>query len=112
MNAVANNRVVAIRYVMKNSRGEVLDDNTHGAPVNYLHGSAAILPYLQAQLEGLMPGDKKVVQLTKEFGGPEEGLFFDVIIDEVRPALQEEIMLGYPVLVNENICPDACLCHR
>lgn len=112
MNVVGNNMIVSIRYIMKNSRAEILEDNTNGTPVHYLHGSTAILICLQKQLEGLKPQDKKKIFLTKEAGGPEETFSFDVIIDAVRLALKEEIMLGYPVLADENICPDDCDCHQ
>ena len=107
MMVVANDMVITIRYIMKNGRGEVLEDRM-AAGTSYLHGSTAILPLLQQQLEGLQPGDKKQVCLLKESGLTEEDFVFDVVIDQLRPALPEEVLLGYPVLSE---CDEDCICY-
>lgn len=100
--------VITIRYIMKNGRGEVLEDRIERG-TSYLHGSQAILPLLQQQLEGLQAGDKKKVGLLRESGLTEEDLFFDVVVDRLRPALPEEILLGYPVMLPE--CDEDCICY-
>ena len=41
-----------------------------------------------------------------------EDFIFEVIIDEVRVALKEEILLGYPVKVNVQKCEAGCDCYR
>jgi hypothetical protein len=79
-------------------------------PVNYLHGSAGILLLLQAQIEGLIAGDKKTVYLTSESRLTKEDFSFDVIIDDVRPASKDEIILGYPVKLAAQKCEDDCEC--
>ena len=109
---IAKNSVVSIRYIMKNSKEEVLENTMNNDPVNYLHGSTGILPLLQAQLEGLKAGDKKVVRLAATSGLTNEDFIFEVIIDEVRAALQEEILLGYPVKLNVSKCEADCDCYR
>ena len=108
---IANNSVVSIRYIMKNSKEEVLENTMNNDPVNYLHGSTGILPLLQAQLEGLKTGDKKVVYLAAASGLTNEDFIFEVIIDEVRAALKEEVLLGYPVKINVTKCEAACDCY-
>jgi len=108
---IGKNSVVAIRYVMKNSRGEVLENTMNGDPVNYLHGSSAIQPLLQAQLEGLKAGDKGTVYLTAESGLTNEDFVFEVIVDDVRNASPEEIMLGYPVKLTLQKCETDCDCY-
>ena len=69
-------------------------------------------PLLQAQLEGLKAGDKKVVYLTAASGLTNEDFIFEVIIDEVRVALKEEVLLGYPVKLNVPKCEADCECYR
>ena len=107
----AKDRVVALRYIMRNGNGEVLADTIQALPVNYLHGSAGILPALQQQISGLKAGDKKKVYLFKEHSDTDDDFEFDVIIDDVREALPEEIVLGYPVQITTNSCEDDCGCY-
>ena len=56
---VQNNTVVAFRYIMKNSRNEILENTMDGIPTVYLHGTPAIQSLLQEQLQGLQEGGKK-----------------------------------------------------
>jgi FKBP-type peptidyl-prolyl cis-trans isomerase SlyD len=109
---VANNNVVSIRYVMKNSKGEILENTMNNDPISYLHGSSGILPLLQAQLAGLKTGDKKIVYLTAESGFTNDDFIFDVMIDEVRAAMKEEILLGYPVKITVQKCEAGCDCYN
>src|SRR5258706_3023416 len=97
---IAKNSVASIRYIMKNDLGEILENTMDYDPVSYLHGSPGIQSLLQAQLEGLKAGDKKIVHLTKASGLADDDFIFEVIVDEVRAALKEEILLGYPVKIN------------
>jgi len=108
---VDKDMVVALRYTMYNSRGEVLEDIMQAPPVNYLHGSNGILHLLQQQLQGLKGGDKKKVYLLKSSGAGDD-FVFDVIIDDVRAALPEEIMLGYPVEITTAVCSNDCDCYN
>lgn len=108
---VTKDCVVALRYIMRNGKGDVLEDTMQLAPVNYLHGSSGILPLLQQQLEGLQRGDKKKAQLSKEVGAGDD-FSFDVIIDEVRIASPEEIRLGYPLQVTNLLCNEDCDCYK
>lgn len=101
-----------MHYVMKGSDGTVLENTMNREPINYLHGSAGILPLLQAQLEGLKAGDKKEVYLSRASGLTGEDFVFEVIIEDVRTALKEEILLGYPVKINLTKCEDDCECYR
>jgi FKBP-type peptidyl-prolyl cis-trans isomerase 2 len=111
MMCIAIDTVVAMRYIMRNSKGMVLEDTMHAAPVNYLHGSGSIQPLLQVQLEGLQPGHKKTVYLLKESGLTDDDFSFEVIIDNVRAALPEEILLGYPVKIDTDTCEMNCICY-
>lgn len=107
---VTKDSVVALRYIMRNSRGDVLEDTMQSAPVHYLHGSAGILPLLQQQLEGAQRGDRKKVSLPESNAG--DDFYFDVVIDEVRTASPEEIALGYPLKITSVVCDDNCDCYN
>lgn len=108
---VGRNTVVAFRYVMRNGNDDILEDTRQTAPVNYLHGSPGVLPLLQEQLEGLQRGDKKKVVLSKESGAGDD-FVFEVVIDDVRVALEEEIVLGYPLHVTVDVCGKDCECYE
>lgn len=112
MKQIAKNSVVSMRYIMKNSNGEILENIMNNDPVNYLHGSSAIQSLLQLQLEGLKAGDKKLVYLKAASGLTNEDFIFDVIIDEVREAMEEEILLGYPIKINIAKCESDCNCYN
>ena len=109
---VANDMVVSIRYIMKNSRGNILENTMDGLPVSYLHGASGILALLQVQLEGLKTGDKKLVYLSSATGLVNDDFIFDVTIDEVRMASKEEILLGYPVKLPVIKCEADCDCYN
>jgi FKBP-type peptidyl-prolyl cis-trans isomerase 2 len=90
----------------------VLENTMQAGPVSYLQGGSAILALLQQQIMGLQPGDKKTVHLNKAAGFTAEDFVFDIIIDEVRPASVEEILLGYPVQANAGTCHADCECYK
>lgn len=109
---VAQNTVVALRYCMKNSNGDILENRLAGSPVEYLHGSTDIMPALQKNLEGLKPGSVRKVKISGEHDAQLDGSYqFDVIIDDVRMATQEEVALGKPLKpIVQNDCGPGCCC--
>ena len=111
MMQITKNTVVSIRYIMKNSAEDVLENTMSNDPVSYLQGSTGILPLLQEQLEGLKAGDKKVVYFNATSGLTNEDFIFEVIVGEVRTALKEELLLGYPVKLNVPKCEADCDCY-
>jgi len=110
MQQVIKNSIVSIRYIMKNSRGEVLEDTMSNRPVTYLHGAAGIQPLLQAQLEGLKAGEQKSIHLPAATGLTNEDFVFEVTVDDVRPASEQEIVLGYPLETIPQKCGPGCNC--
>ncbi|MEO5892156.1 MAG: hypothetical protein ABIQ31_18055 [Ferruginibacter sp.] len=108
---IAEHHIVSIRYIMKNNEGEILENTLDGDPVSYLQGSPGIQPLLQAQLTGLKKGDRKTVYLNAVTGLTDKDFVFEVIIDDVREALKEELLLGYPVQVNVVKCEPDCDCY-
>lgn len=85
--------VVVFYYIMYDDRGTVLQDNTHNAPVLYLHGSNSVNAMLQQQMEGLESGSEARLNLHDHTGDYR----FNVFIRLVRKATEAEQVLGYPV---------------
>jgi FKBP-type peptidyl-prolyl cis-trans isomerase SlyD len=112
MITVGKDNVVSMRYVMKDSNGTVLENIFGAQPVSYLHGATGILALLQEQLTGMKAGDKKTVYLEAKSGLIGEDFTFEVVIDNVRPARREEILLGYPVQSAAAACDADCECHN
>jgi len=67
---IAADKVVSLHYTLTNDDAEVLDSSTGGDPLVYLHGTGAIVPGLERQLEGKVAGDKLdvVVQPSDGYG--------------------------------------------
>ena len=111
MMIVTKNIVVVFRYIMKNNKGQVIENTMECSPKCYLHGSSGIQRSLQLQFEGLKVGDTKVIYLRNESVLLNEDFTFDIVIDKLRPALEEELMLGYPVTIDGLICKEDCICY-
>lgn len=107
---VKKNIIVFFRYTMRNSRGEVLENNMDSSPKCYLHGAAGIQPSLQMQFKGLKVGDSKTIYLKEDGGIIADNYTFNVIIDNLRLATEEELLLGYPIVINDSICGPDCIC--
>jgi FKBP-type peptidyl-prolyl cis-trans isomerase SlyD len=108
---VGKNRIVTIRYIMQNSRGDVLENTMGGPSASYLHGGSGILPSLQGQLEGLTPGERKQVFLFRDRDAIPEDFSFDVWIEKIREALPQEQALGYPLTGMAVECAPGCTCY-
>jgi len=106
---IKNNTVVSIRYIMKNDRDEVLEDNTNAAPIEYVHGSGSIVSTLESSLTGLRTGQRKSVVISDErLRGT---FYFDITVDDVRAATKEEIETGKPLQNEQNKeCGPGCCC--
>ncbi|MBE7171108.1 MAG: FKBP-type peptidyl-prolyl cis-trans isomerase [Williamsia sp.] len=105
MNIEANS-TVSIRYLMRNSRGEVLETIMEEPPITYLHGSGTIMPALEAALLGLKAGDTKTILLSSEQGytGLDDVFTVEVIIDDVCYTAQKKA-------AQSNIdCGPDCIC--
>ena len=106
---IKNNTVVSLWYIMKNDKDEVLEDNTGGDPIQYVHGSNTILPTLEQALTGLQRGQTKSVIISDEHL---RGLFhFHVTIEDVRLADEKEIEMGKPFQQGiKKECDPGCDC--
>ena len=77
---IRSGNFVAMHYILRNGKGEVLEDK-HTV---YRHGSSTISPLLQAQLEGLKTGDSKQITLKKGEEGSDDDFSFEVVIGNIR----------------------------
>lgn len=110
---IEEKRAVSIRYKIKNSKGEVLENSIDGPSITYLQGSGKILPSLEAELLGLEAGDEKIILISKDQGYEEtqDDFTVEVIIDEVRKATEEELVYRQLYLPASNsYCGADCKC--
>ena len=105
---VEKNTVVSLRYIMKNTAGEIMEDNTNAEAIEYIHGAGNLLPSLEAEVTGLGVKGKKIFLLSDE---KLEGEFvFDVTIESIRAATKDEIENGLPVKKAASDCGPGCCC--
>ena len=64
---IARNKVVSIRYTLRDERGDVLGA-AGGASLSYLHGKGNVIPGLEQALAGKSAGDKVDVTVAPEQG--------------------------------------------
>lgn len=76
---VANDKVVSMKYTLKNDKGDVLDQSGTN-PLSYLHGHGNIIPGLEKGLDGLAVGDHKqvVVAPAEGYGEHQEEKKFEL----------------------------------
>ena len=111
---VDNRTVVSMRYAMKNSKGEVLTSLDDCPAFTFLPGSGVILPALESKLHGMKKGEEKAVVVSPQQGieGLGEEFHFDILIDDIRPATEDEIRSGLAAAVpTAEDCGPACSCR-
>ena len=108
---VEKERVVSLRYTMKDHKGRLLEDLMHGEPTAFLYGSGRILPELESQLAGMRAGEAAALSFALDFGATKTTFHFDVVIDDVRQATEAELAAGEPERKAEaGDCGPDCLC--
>jgi FKBP-type peptidyl-prolyl cis-trans isomerase SlyD len=108
---VKANKVVSIRFTLKNSHGEILEGIMNSNAVEYLHGSGNILPALEAGIEGLHAGDRKSITFNSDDSKASDKYYIDVIIDNVREATLIELQQGKPEpKPSDRSCGTGCCC--
>jgi FKBP-type peptidyl-prolyl cis-trans isomerase 2 len=112
---VSEKAIVSMRYAMKNSQGELLTSLEDSPLFTFLPGSGTVLPALESVLFGMAAGEKKTVYVSRKqgFAGLDDDFYFDIVIDNVREASEEEIMNGQPFMeIPANECSSDCACRR
>lgn len=77
---IENNMVISLNYTLLLEGGEEIDRSEPGAPLEYLHGHANIIPGLENALTGHTIGDQKEVAVKPEeaYGEYDEDGFFAI----------------------------------
>ena len=88
---VAKHVVVSLAYTLTAPDGEVLDTSEGGEPLAYLHGVGALVPGLEAALEGQEKGHRFDVRLQPAEGYGERDEKLVQVIE--RKALPKELEL-------------------
>lgn len=65
---IAQDSVVHISYILRDGKGEVLDESVADDSFLYLHGHQNIVPGLEKALDGKAAGDSVKVSLTPDEG--------------------------------------------
>ena len=65
---IAEKCVVSIDYTLRDKKGEVIDSSGTGEPLSYIHGTGALIPGLEKELEGKKKGDKLTVTVEPKDG--------------------------------------------
>lgn len=105
---VAENKVVAIDYTLKDDSGQVLDTSEGREPLSYLHGKGGIIPGLERELDGKEAGDELQVAVAPAdaYGERNEALRQQVAreqfqgVDNLAPGMQFRVKTdGDPLVV-------------
>jgi FKBP-type peptidyl-prolyl cis-trans isomerase 2 len=101
---VGLNRMVALRYTMRNSSGEIIANTMHKEAIRFIYGSGEIVSGLEEALNGLRVGEHRSFKVSEDTAPGLNGTFqFDVIIDDITWADEPKSRAA------ANCGPD-CLC--
>lgn len=81
--------VATIEYTLTDDSGVLIDSSKDRGPMAYLHGVGGIIPGLEAQLEGKVPGDEFKVRIEPDqaYGQRTEEMVQDVPRSDLPPDL-------------------------
>ncbi|MDA0791435.1 MAG: peptidylprolyl isomerase [Proteobacteria bacterium] len=93
---IETNKVVSIHYELTNEAGETLDSSSGKDPLTYLHGTGALIPGLEKELEGKNQGDELTAVIPPEqaYGELDQNLIRDVDraafgdVEKLEPGMQ------------------------
>ncbi|HPB62030.1 MAG TPA: peptidylprolyl isomerase [Rectinema sp.] len=77
---IKKDRVVTIDYSLSDDVGRIIDSSEENEPLVYLHGNDNIIPGLERELEGKIPGETLSCSIppTDAYGERNESLVFKV----------------------------------
>ena len=78
-------RVIAFNYVLKNTKGDLIDASEPNQPLPFLTGRSQIIPGLEAEIVTLNEGDKKLISV------PAAQAYGEVRADMVMEVPKEEL---------------------
>ncbi len=90
---IANNKIVTLDYILKDSEGQVIDSSEGQENFVYLHGASNIVPGLEKALTGKKIGVEFDVTVSPEDG---YGTRDEALVDEVPRAMfnGNDVQLG------------------
>jgi FKBP-type peptidyl-prolyl cis-trans isomerase SlyD len=91
---VAPNAIVTIDYTLTDDTGEVLDSSRDTEPLSYIHGLGAIIPGLEAALEGRVAGDAFQIAITPELAYGHRDDSLQQVVARTMLDVGEELELG------------------
>ncbi|ATX79940.1 FKBP-type peptidyl prolyl cis-trans isomerase [Mariprofundus aestuarium] len=77
---VSANKVVSIHYTLTRPGGDIIESSRNGDALTYIHGTDALVPGLEKEIEGKSAGDRISVSVKPEEG---YGLRSDELIQSV-----------------------------
>jgi FKBP-type peptidyl-prolyl cis-trans isomerase SlyD len=73
IDTIGQDNAVSLRYTLRDESGDVLDSNTDGEPLTYIHGHNQIVDGLEKALEGQSVGYQAKLTVSAEDGyGPRQ----------------------------------------
>ena len=100
---IEKDKIVGIHYELTDPSGQKIDSSAGMEPLYFIFGSGAIIPGLEAELEGKTTGDKLTAVIPPEKAyGPRE----DEMVQEIPKAqfeTEEEIVVGMQYQVETEI---------
>ncbi|ULQ50848.1 FKBP-type peptidyl-prolyl cis-trans isomerase [Flavihumibacter fluvii] len=106
---IEKNTVVLLRYTMRNSAGDLLEDKTNAPGFTYVHGSGNLFPALENEMTGLSVGDTKTFSIHDKL--LHDVFHFEVFVDDIRVATPVELMKGFPEEPMSAVdCGPGCAC--
>ena len=63
-----SNKVYGVEYTVKNGKGEVVDTNVGGAPLEFVSGKQQIIPGFEKAVEGMSVGEEKEITIPSNEG--------------------------------------------
>ena len=94
------NKVVVMHYKLTDKDGAVIDSSEGREPLAYLHGVGALVPGLEAELEGKGKGDKfnTAIQPEHAYGNRDESLVR--VVPKSGFQGEEEMQVGMQVQID------------
>lgn len=104
---ISKNKVVAMNYILKDEKGQVIDSSEGREPLAFIQGTGQIIPGLEKEMEGKKKGDKIQAVIAPENA---YGLYLPEMVQEVplsgfQGEENEKLQEGMQVRVETNNGP-------
>jgi FKBP-type peptidyl-prolyl cis-trans isomerase SlyD len=88
---VQEGSIVSIEYTLTDDDGKVIDTNVGKEPLTFIQGAGQIVSGLEKELQGLKPGDQKMVRVKPEdgYGMPSQQAFQEMPRESIPAEAQK-----------------------